>query len=90
VKVVLPSASPYITAGFRQAAGIALLVIVGAEMVGARYGIGYMIFQAQKSYLIPKMYVGILTIAVLGIVVNVLCTKLERELIKWHEKSPLE
>ncbi|MDR1570914.1 MAG: ABC transporter permease [Clostridiales Family XIII bacterium] len=89
-KVVLPSASPYITAGFRQAAGIALLVIVGAEMLGARYGIGYMIFQAQKSYLIPKMYVGIITMAVLGIVVNGLCSKLERELIKWQEKSHLE
>jgi NitT/TauT family transport system permease protein len=90
VKVVLPSASPYIMAGFRQAAGIALLVIVGAEMIGARYGIGYMIFQAQKSYLIPKMYVGIITMAILGIVVNALCSKLERELIKWQEKVPLE
>lgn len=86
-KVILPSASPYITAGFRQSAGIALLVIVGAEMLGARYGIGYMIFQAQKSYLIPKMYVGIITIAALGVIVNWLCTKMEQRLMTWQEKT---
>jgi NitT/TauT family transport system permease protein len=86
-KVILPSGLPYILAGFRQSTGIALLVIVGAEMLGARWGIGYMIFAAQSAYLIPKMYVGVLTIAILGVVVNGLCSKLETSLLKWQEKA---
>jgi NitT/TauT family transport system permease protein len=89
-KVVLPAASPYITAGFRQAAGISLLVIVGAEMIGARFGMGYMIFTAQKNYQVPKMYVGIITIAVIGVVVNYLVERLERYIIRWQEKTPLD
>ncbi|MDR0851948.1 MAG: ABC transporter permease [Clostridiales Family XIII bacterium] len=88
-KVVLPAASPYITSGFRQAASVALLVIVGAEMIGARYGIGYMVFVAQKAYMVSKMYVGIITIAILGVVVNYLVERLERYVIRWQEKPSL-
>jgi NitT/TauT family transport system permease protein len=89
-KVVLPAASPYITSGFRQATSVALLVIVGAEMIGARYGIGYMVFVAQKAYMVSKMYVGVITIAVLGVIVNALVERLERYIIRWQEKPELE
>jgi len=87
VKVVIPAASPYILAGFRLSAGIALIVLVGAEMVGAFYGIGFMIFNAQHAYMIPRMYVGILTLAILGVLVNLLSTKLENGLLSWQERN---
>ncbi|MDR0852728.1 MAG: ABC transporter permease [Clostridiales Family XIII bacterium] len=84
-KVILPGASPYILAGFRLSAGIALLVVVGAEMVGAVHGLGYMIFVASHAYQIPKMYVGILTLAILGVLTNFLIAKLENFLTRWQE-----
>jgi NitT/TauT family transport system permease protein len=85
-KVILPAASPYILAGFRLSAGVALLVIVAAEMVGAQHGLGFMIFNYQHSYQIPKMYVGILTLAVIGVLVNFLLVKMEKRLTRWQEK----
>ncbi|MDR0875968.1 MAG: ABC transporter permease [Clostridiales Family XIII bacterium] len=86
-KVVIPASSPYILAGFRLSASIALIVLVGAEMVGAFYGIGFMIFNAQHAYMIPRMYVGILTLAILGVLVNLLSTKLENSVLRWQETN---
>ncbi|MDR3364606.1 MAG: ABC transporter permease [Clostridiales Family XIII bacterium] len=86
-KVVIPASSPYILAGFRLSASIALIVLVGAEMVGAFYGIGFMIFNAQHAYMIPRMYVGILTLAILGVLVNLLSTKLENGVLRWQESN---
>ena len=85
-KVVLPGALPYILAGFRLSAGVSLLVVVGAEMLGADFGLGYMIFYYEQAFQIPKMYVGILVLAVIGVLVNYLISRLEHYLTRWQEK----
>jgi NitT/TauT family transport system permease protein len=85
VKVILPAASPYILAGLRLSAGVSLIVVVGAEMIGARFGLGYMIFNYQHNYLVPYMYVGILTLAIIGVVVNSLLVLFEKRLTRWQE-----
>ncbi|MDR0570370.1 MAG: ABC transporter permease [Clostridiales Family XIII bacterium] len=85
-KVVLPGALPYILAGFRQSAGVALIILVGAEMLGANYGLGFMILHYQQGFLVAKMFAGILTLAVLGVLVNALIVKLEARLTRWQEK----
>jgi NitT/TauT family transport system permease protein len=89
LKVVLPASSPYILAGIRLSAGIALIVIVGAEMIGASSGLGWMIFNYQQAYIIPKMYVGVLTLSIIGVIVNTLLIKLERKLTRWQERDVL-
>jgi NitT/TauT family transport system permease protein len=86
-KVILPAASPYILAGFRLSAGVALIVLVAAEMIGAMHGLGFMIFNYQHSYQVPKMYVGILTLAIIGVITNWLLLKLEGRLTRWQEKT---
>jgi len=86
-KVIIPSAMPFILAGFRLSAGIALIVLVGAEMLGAKYGLGFMIFNYMHAYMIPNMYVGILTLAIIGMAVNSLLVRLENRLTAWQEKS---
>jgi NitT/TauT family transport system permease protein len=85
-KVVLPSATPYIFAGIRISAGIGLIVLVGAEMVGAQYGLGFMIFNYSHTYMIPEMYIGIISLAGIGILVNFILLKLEHRLTIWKEK----
>jgi NitT/TauT family transport system permease protein len=69
-KVVLAGAVPSVFTGIRQAALASMLVLIAAEMVGARSGLGYLITAAQTSLAIPDMYVGILAIAVLGVLVT--------------------
>ncbi|MDR1246198.1 MAG: ABC transporter permease [Clostridiales Family XIII bacterium] len=88
-KVILPSASPYILSGFRLSAGASLIIVVGAEMLGAFHGLGRMVFFSSTNYFIDKMYAAIITLAILGVVVNALTTKLEDSLTKWQDKSVL-
>jgi NitT/TauT family transport system permease protein len=86
-KIVMPSAMPFILAGFRLSAGIALIVLVGAEMLGARYGLGFMIYNFMHAYMIPDMYVGIVMLAIIGIIVNAILIRVENYLTRWQEKN---
>lgn len=83
-KVILPSAVPTIFTGIRMAGTSSILVLIAAEMVGAKAGLGYLIVNSQMSFLIPDMYAGILTVSVLGLIVNVLLVALERHFSRWR------
>ena len=83
-KVVLPSAVPTIFTGIRMAGTASILVLIAAEMVGAKAGLGYLIVNAQSSFQIPQMYAGILTVSVFGLVVNTALVRLERRLSRWR------
>jgi NitT/TauT family transport system permease protein len=84
IKIILPSAVPSIFTGFRLAAQSSILVLIAAEMVGATSGLGYLINYAQFNFLLPKMYAGILTIALLGLAINQLLVMTERRLSRWR------
>ncbi|GAA4347691.1 ABC transporter permease [Angustibacter luteus] len=83
-KVILPSAVPTIFTGIRMAGTASILVLIAAEMVGAKAGLGYLIVNAQSSFQIPDMYAGILTVSVLGLLVNVGLVRLERHFSRWR------
>jgi NitT/TauT family transport system permease protein len=54
-------------------------------MLGARSGIGWIIFNSQRNYNIPRAYVGILCIAVTGVLVAVLLDVLQKRIVHWQE-----
>jgi NitT/TauT family transport system permease protein len=83
-KVILPAAVPTIFTGVRMAGSYAILVLVAAEMVGAKAGLGYLINYSQYNFQVPNMYAGILTISVIGVVVNTLLVRLERRFSSWR------
>ena len=83
-KVVLPSAVPTIFTGIRMAGTASILVLIAAEMVGAKAGLGYLIVNAQSSFQIPQMYAGILTVSLLGLAVNIGLVRLERHFSRWR------
>ncbi|WP_433207849.1 ABC transporter permease [Nocardia sp. CA-107356] len=86
-KVVLPAAVPSIFTGVRMAAASSILVLIAAEMVGARAGLGYLITAAQQNFQIPNMYAGILAISLLGLTFNGVVVALERRLSRWRTES---
>lgn len=83
-KVILPAAVPTIFTGIRLAGAYSILVLVAAEMVGAKAGLGYLINYAQYNFAIPDMYSGIITISAIGLVVNQLLVALERRFSTWR------
>jgi NitT/TauT family transport system permease protein len=87
LKVILPASVPTIFTGIRMAGTGAILVLIAAEMVGAKEGLGYLITYSQYNFQIPKMYAGILAISLLGLLINYGLVSLERMLSKWN--SPM-
>ena len=53
-KVVLPAAVPTIFTGIRMAAASSILVLIAAEMVGAKAGLGYLITASQLNFPDPE------------------------------------
>jgi NitT/TauT family transport system permease protein len=83
-KVILPSAVPTIFTGIRMGGTASILVLIAAEMVGAKAGLGYLIVNAQSSFQIPDMYAGILTVSVFGLLANLVLVRLERHFSRWR------
>jgi ABC-type nitrate/sulfonate/bicarbonate transport system permease component len=69
-KVILPSAVPYILTGMRIALGFSFMGIVAAELIGAREGIGFLIMNSQMLMQTSQLFVGLLTLGILGLIVD--------------------
>jgi NitT/TauT family transport system permease protein len=83
-KVVLPAAVPTIFTGIRLAGAYSILILIAAELVGAKAGLGYLITYAQFNFDVPDMYAGIITISAIGLVINQLLVALERRFSTWR------
>jgi NitT/TauT family transport system permease protein/taurine transport system permease protein len=70
LKVILPSAFPYIVSGLQLALGLSFMAVVSAELIGARSGLGFLIMDSQTMLETDKMLVGILCLGVLGALVD--------------------
>ncbi|WP_328469519.1 ABC transporter permease [Actinoplanes sp. NBC_00393] len=86
-KVVLPAAVPTIFTGIRLAGAASILILIAAEMVGAKAGLGYLINYAQYNFAVPDMYAGIITISAIGLAVNQLLVVTERRFSTWRTQS---
>ncbi len=84
LRVVLPASLPAMFTGLKLGLGVALLLIVAAEMLGANYGIGHMIWDSWQTFDVPRMYVGLIIISVLGYFLSVVSDQVERELLPWR------
>lgn len=84
--IALPGALPVIFAGIRLGWGVSLLLLVTAEMVAAKSGLGYLIWQSWQTFTIEEMYVGLVTIALLGMFSFWLLDVLEGWLIPWRRR----
>lgn len=83
-KVILPSAVPVMFTGIRLAGAASILVLVAAEMIGAKAGLGYLINASQYNFAIPQMYAGIITISAIGVAFNQCLVAVERRLSSWR------
>lgn len=82
--LVLPSASPQIFAGLRQALSIGIILMVISEMFAASNGLGFTIVQFQRSFAIPDMWTGILVLGLLGFLLSVVFQLVERRVLGWY------
>jgi NitT/TauT family transport system permease protein len=81
--IALPGALPVIMTGFKLGIGIGLVLIAVAEMVGAKSGLGYLIWSAWSTFAVEQMYVGLFVIAIIGFLITLGLNELERIVIPW-------
>ena len=84
--VALPGALPFIMTGIKLGAGLGLVLIAVAEMIGAKSGLGYMIWSAWETFAVEQMYVGLMMFAIIGFLLSWGLDALERWLIPWKQE----
>ncbi|RWQ50393.1 MAG: ABC transporter permease [Mesorhizobium sp.] len=86
-KIILPASIPSIVAGARLGVKSSLFAVIGAEMLAAKSGLGFLIQNSQLMMETADMYAGILTLTVIGLVVNYLLVWFERWATAWKGQS---
>lgn len=85
--VAWPGALPAIFTGLKLGMGFALIVIVGAELLGSDAGIGFLIWRAYQIFAVDVMFAGLLVTAVLGWLATIALDWLERRALPWRPWS---
>lgn len=80
--VLFPAAVPSIIAGLRIGAGLGWMSLVGAELIAASSGMGNLIVRAQSAVATDTVMAGMVAIGCVGVVIDVLLRRLERQLLK--------
>lgn len=82
-KVVMPSALPSIFTGLRVGLGQCWMCVVAAELVASATGLGYMIMNARQFGQTDVVIIGMLTIGILGKLMNGVLQVVEKRVINW-------
>ena len=88
-EVILPGALPSILVGVRYSLGLMWVVLIVAETVSARSGIGYMTMNAREFLQTDVVLLGILLYAMLGKLADVAARSLEGYWLRWHPAHQL-
>lgn len=82
--ILLPGAIPAIMTGLRVSAGMSVIVITAVEFVASNDGLGYLIWNSWQLFQPQDMYVGLITVSLLGALLTGLIIVLERALLPWR------
>lgn len=81
IYVVIPATIPYIFTGAKLAMGSSFMAIVGAEMVAANEGIGFMIWNARLYFKTDWIFVGLVVLGLMGFLMDRLFAYAGRKLL---------
>ncbi|MEN6567396.1 MAG: ABC transporter permease [Veillonellales bacterium] len=85
--IALPGALPMIFAGLKLGMGMALILIVAAELSAAKAGVGWMIWRAYDMFDIEQMFVALIMLSVLGYLFSLLLDMFERWALPWKQQT---
>jgi sulfonate transport system permease protein len=84
---LLPASLPQIFVGLRIAAGVSVLVMVGTEYVEGNSGIGHLIWFSWSLFLASQMYVGIVMVALMGLLFTMIVRTVGRWVSPWAARD---
>lgn len=86
-RVVVPGSLPYVFTGLQIAMGVAWFSLVGGELIAGRSGLGYLIFDAYTQLALPNIFIGMITLGVLGWISSALIRMVGNWLMAWNNKD---
>lgn len=81
--IILPGSMPHVMTGLRISAGMALFVLVAAELIAADQGIGYRIMWARQYFQVDTMLFDAFLIGFLGFVIDSAMRRIEQWVLRW-------
>ncbi|HEX8106446.1 MAG TPA: ABC transporter permease [Kofleriaceae bacterium] len=83
-EVTLPAILPQLVTALRVAAGVAWMVVVAAEMIAVRSGLGFLIVDARNGLRMDLVVCGMLAIGLIGIALDIVFARLARiDSLRW-------
>jgi sulfonate transport system permease protein len=86
-KLIFPGAFPFIFTGVRLGVSNAWSCVVTAEAIAAASGVGYMIMYARELMQPDVLLVGVLTIGVVGLSLEILLLRVEKRILIWNGEA---
>ncbi|WP_199185322.1 ABC transporter permease [Cryobacterium sp. Y50] len=83
-RIVIPAAMPKIFAGIQVSLAVALVLMVISELTVSTDGIGHQLLTAQQTFALTDMWAGIALLAILGYLLNLGFTVIERRVLRWY------
>jgi ABC-type nitrate/sulfonate/bicarbonate transport system permease component len=86
-RVVLPVAAPDAFTGVRIAVSNGWMALVGAELVVGKQGLGFLVSQGQANDSVATIFVGIISIGLLGVAIDMIVRKIQRVALPWRQRD---
>lgn len=83
LRLVLPTALPFVVTGFRISAVLALMLTTAAEYLGAAPGVGKSLGTAQQAGAVDVMFAWLVVAGLLGTALNLVLLAAERGVLPW-------
>ncbi len=84
-RIIVPGAIPSTLTGLRVGIGFAWTCVVAAELIAAESGVGYLIVDARQTFQADVVIVGMLTIGILGTLMDLSLRQIDSRLVRWKQ-----
>lgn len=84
--VLLPGAMPSIFTGLRVSIALGLVVTTATEFVASNNGLGYLVWNSWQLFQPDQMYVGLVAIALVGVILTGIIIVIERLSLPWLDR----
>jgi sulfonate transport system permease protein len=85
--IIIPSTIPSLFTGLRLSISTAWSCVVAAEMIAADKGVGYLIMYARQMSKPAELFVGIISIGVIGLAIDILFQLIQKKVVYWNKVS---
>jgi sulfonate transport system permease protein len=83
-RIIVPSALPSIFIGLRYAVGLSWSVMIAAELLGSRFGLGFRLHMAQEHLMTDQLFVIVILIGLVGYALDLVIRILQGRVLHWR------